>query len=184
MRAVDGHVNLSQQKLSSDELSALLHQLAPPRRVESLWLEDCDLGNQGVATLAEAISRGLQIQEVILTGNSITDNGLLALGKCISANAIGELHVGRNLFTYDGIDSFSDLIKESTSLRTLNFQRTGMTDRSAVRLVSTVVNLPQFEDLYIDSNRLTSTVEDHLRELTGGRQDVRIHAAQQHTCSR
>mmetsp|Transcript_40294 Transcript_40294/g.53058 ORF Transcript_40294/g.53058 Transcript_40294/m.53058 type:complete len:1023 (+) Transcript_40294:63-3131(+) len=111
------------QGLSYEEATILSHALRLSARVHSLILDGCNMGDQGLSVLAQAVSYTPQLAHLGLSYNNITVTGVVALISALqecSDNQVSFLDLSYNNISEDAGKNLGGYLQKLTNLTHLN----------------------------------------------------------------
>ena len=116
------HLNLFQQKLSSETILHIASILSSEMVLRSLELGNCSIGDNGVKCLIENLPVNSCLEYLDLYGNSITDTGVRYLAEMLKTNSqLSRLKLAHNQITDEGVQVLLDvLINRESKLERLS----------------------------------------------------------------
>ncbi|KAJ1623933.1 hypothetical protein T492DRAFT_1051642 [Pavlovales sp. CCMP2436] len=127
--------------------------LRTTRALEELRACRCQLGDHGVAVLADALlASAAPLSKLCLAGNGLTAYGAGALASCLSRLQLLSLELAHNPLGPYGAALLLDALASQRSLRSLGLARTGLQRKGAAALAQRVWALPALAELRLGGN--------------------------------
>ncbi len=116
------HLNLFQQKFSSETILHIASALSNDMRLRSLEFGNCSIGDNGVECLTKNLPADSCLEYLDLYGNSITDTGVRYLAEMFKTNSrLSRLKLAHNQIGNEGVQVLVDvLINHKSKLERLS----------------------------------------------------------------
>lgn len=128
------------------------------RHIKRLILANCHIGDSGLKELSEGIKENTSITELNISGNWITDNGMIQnfINNGLSANrSLQDIDLSDNQISDETInDLYHILISEKTTIKRLNLSKNMITDAGAEKFAEALKKLNTFEKIELEKNQI------------------------------
>jgi len=139
-------------RLRGETISALADAMAEDARLNVLQLNFADVDDSAMTILARGLTSCASLTHLCLRGNSISSVGALALASALSRSAVRELVLGSNALGDAGATAIAVLLRENTSITTLDLSGNGITPSGAVSLAAGLIRNATLRSLCLDFN--------------------------------
>ncbi|CAF0867156.1 unnamed protein product, partial [Rotaria sordida] len=137
-------------------MSIVVDQAIFQRKCTELWLKQNSITSPGALILADALRHSIELKELYLYGNQISDIGSYSLAQALASehSTLTRLSLGSNGITDEGARYFADMLKINRKLRHLLLSTNKIGDRGCLHLANALI-YPNttLERLDLDSNR-------------------------------
>lgn len=135
----------------------------------------CDLGDDGVSAICDALADSTLIKELVLPGNGIGLEGTRAMANFIKKNKSAFLvGLSSNALGDEGVVMLCEGLASNKIVSRLNLSGCNISNAGAVALASLLENSMQLEALYLEENIIESAGIFSLADSLKRNQSLRI----------
>jgi Ran GTPase-activating protein (RanGAP) involved in mRNA processing and transport len=110
-------------------------------QLESLEIQNCELGDNGIAILAKDLSHLVKIRELNVANNQMTSSGLLELSKGMArCKGLTSLRLQKNNLGKDGYFVLASWLRELILLEVLNISECCIADKGASIVAGSILS--------------------------------------------
>ncbi|CAF3685679.1 unnamed protein product, partial [Adineta steineri] len=157
-------MDLRRQELTDQDMKIVVQNIHINTQCERLWLDYNKITSIGLSILASGLNNNNTLQQLSLSNNAISDDGIHSLVKSLAThnNSLKELHLGHNKITDEGIEYLAEMLKTNQTLTHLYLQKNDITD-NGIRILADVIEKynSTIESLSLYSNKLLSDLSVH-----------------------
>ena len=123
------------------------------RNVIEVSLCNCQINNEGVKVLLQAVEASATLQNLDISNNAISNVGVLYISDFLKINyTLCKLNLSGNVIKDEGTEKLSEAIQVNTTLQNLNISRNIITDEGAKRLAEAIQVKNTLQELNISKN--------------------------------
>lgn len=121
-------IDLSGRQLGDKGVARLAEALADNTQVRQLWLRGCKVGNGGALALASCLEQNMSIVDLFLGNNDIGNEGVNAISDALalSNSTLVSLEMDDNKVGDSGVDSFTNALEKNTSVLVASFENNAL----------------------------------------------------------
>ncbi|CAF0728003.1 unnamed protein product [Adineta steineri] len=157
-------MDLRRQELTDQDMKVVVQNVQINTQCERLWLDYNKITSIGLSILANGLNNTNTLQQLSLSNNNISDDGIHPLVKSLATHnhSLKELHLGHNKITDEGIKYLAEMLKTNQTLTHLYLQKNDITD-NGIRILADVIEKynSTIESLSLYSNKLLSDLSVH-----------------------
>jgi Ran GTPase-activating protein (RanGAP) involved in mRNA processing and transport len=136
--------------------------------VQSLYLSDCGLNDEGVIAMSAGIHKNNSVKKLDLSKNFITDLAVKYLCEALASNQrINFLNLSSNCIKTQGGESICSMLRKNRSIQTLILNENSLEDSTAQTLIEVTKLSSHILKLDLQSNPITTQyinkIEKHLK---------------------
>ena len=151
------HLNVCNTDLSHvAQIGIISDCLKLNKKITELNLCCCEVSNEGIKILVQAVEISTTLQKLDISNNAISDDGILSISNFLKTNhTLCKLNVSDNDVRDEGITKFSEAICVNTTLKDLNMSRNRITDKEANELSKAIRVNETLQELNISKNLIS-----------------------------
>lgn len=148
--------------------------LNPINSISSISLKYHQIKDDGMIMLSDAISRNLNVKELYLDSNQITESGASALASSLiiqerlqsnKRNNVSIVSLSYNMIGSEGAIAFAQLVRTSTSLKKLYLKNNSIHSEGLIALIKSLLEAKSLTELQIFGNDFDQSASKTLYEI-------------------
>lgn len=155
----DSIMNLSERELTDDDLIVVVNEALVKKLCKELWLQANKITSKGALTIANALRDNTTLDTLYLRDNHLNNEGVYFLAQALSLNGtnVKNLGLGGNGITDEGVSFVAEMLKSNTKLRVLYLRHNQIGDQG-IKVLADVLsfNNTTLKELYLSSNPLVT----------------------------
>lgn len=147
------HLNISENKyVDTNEPPGMMYM----RALESLEIQNCELGDKGISLLAIDLAHTMKLRELNVANNQMSYVGLLELSKALTAHTcINGLRVHKNCLGQEGSLVLASWLRRLIILEVLNISECSIGDKGGL-IIAGSLKSQSLRKLSLRENGLTA----------------------------
>jgi hypothetical protein len=143
-----------------------LQALSVNRSLKELYLNDNEIGDDGVEALAASVKNHESLSVIDLSGNKMSDKGAAALASAIpNSHELDSLMLSRNSINDEGAAALASLLEHNPTICRVQLQGNNISDKGVAALAQALKANKSVTELDLSSNNVGNAGALEIRKL-------------------